>query len=213
MPKMTDELFSQLKRELNLLLWTDDPPKDKDVEWVGIANVREYGAVNMHCASHAFVTAALLFGGPPLRLLKGRAFIADGPNEHLHEIGRHYWILLNEGFIDLSLYFETAAPAVIGQRCLPSEWQVELAQSPDELNQILKRRERSCIYTVDSQDEVTRTQIISWMNQPFDGAIQKGIRLPLGSFFAHCNRLLKGEAKTLTNMAQIDAWRALSQVV
>jgi len=214
MGKLTAESIALLKREMNFLLWTDDPPTmSEDVAMFRNLDLpMKPGCVNMQCLSHAYITAGLLKDSE-LRICEGHAFISDGPNNCLHQVPVHFWIMLGEqGFVDLSLHAEMGAPAVWGERCYPGEWEVAFTQDRDELNALMDEPGRLCAYYgAPRRSRLSLREISSWMDRPFDGAIKQGIVLPLGNILAHCNRFLKGTTGTATGKTQKAAWQFLAR--
>jgi len=211
MPFISDENLALLKLEMNFLMWTDDPPP-----MIGVAPVIQPetphapGIVNIQCVSHSYVCAAL-FSGYPLSLCRGKAFVADSEAGCLHEIGIHYWIAFeNGGIVDFSLTGETGAPAILGKRAVPRNWQIGISEDVEEAKSWLCEPGQSVIYVPSSTEKLSIAQIKSWMNHPFAGPTKVGMYLPLGKIWMHCHRFLKGETQSLIRKKQRDAWWTLA---
>lgn len=214
MGTLTDDGVALLKREMNFLMWTNDPPcLDDKIAMFQSSDphvVMERSAVNMQCLSHAYVTAGLMKEAA-LHLWEGHAFISDPAKGSLHQVPKHYWISFNEqGFADFSLHAPLGAPAVVGSRCIPMDWSLEVTQDRDELNTLVSDAAPKCIYFPLKKTPISLNHLSAWMDCPFDGAFKMKIILPLGKILGHCNRLLQGAAQTLTMKTQKEAWQVLA---
>lgn len=215
----TDAQIVLLKRELNFLLWTKDPPRiPESVQRLVAPGVKpEAAPLNMQCTSHVVVTSALfLRRGFAVTTRGGRAFVLEPAPDHnpandcLNEIAKHWWFTVEgHGLVDLSLFAESEHPLVYCNRSIGERWQIHFSDRPDKLSAFLKDRERGCFYLTVSKKSVMTADLEQSLAQPLPPAKAIGIPLTYARLVEHCERLLTGLQESLTHINQTKAWESL----
>ena len=216
---LAEAQMSLLKRELNFLLWTNDPPDipEGTIRLVQSSNVPEPVHTNMQCVAHMVVASALfMHRGFKVTTRGGMAYVLDPSpdknpeNDWLNEIAKHWWLTVDGlGLVDLSLFGETENPLVYCNRSIGDRWQIHFSDNPEKLRAFLHTRERGCFYLTASKKSVTTSDLEQSLLQPVPSAKAIGIPLTYAHLVEHCEHLVAGSTQSLTRLSQKEAWQSL----
>jgi len=215
----TEAQMFRLKRELNVLLWTDDPPRLMPMPTLVECNQPlQTAAINMQCVAHALITGAIFFRrGFQATIHGGRAFVLDpspsnSPHDDcLNQIMKHWWVSVQGfGLVDLSLFAETEHPLVYRNRSCGDRWKILFRDSGEGFPAFLRRRERGCFYVTMGRKLIASIELAQALAQTFPPAEASGILLPHMRIVEHCERVLGGSAENLAHLPQKEIWRRLA---
>jgi len=211
-----------LKRELNFLLWTQDPPPlpSDFASQIACESAPERATINMQCTAHALITGVLLHRrGYRVVGRGGAAYLCDiEPGQDmskdlLNQIARHWWITANDELADLSLYAESENPLIFRNRSVGGRWLVKFKDARSDwmphLTAFQTNRTRGVLYVSTAKRAFTDGILANDTAQAFPPAEAQGVALTYSAIIEHCDRLLRNTTDSLTVMAQIDAWRSL----
>lgn len=219
----SDDKMLKLKKELNFLLWTNDPPPipaDLPSQFASI-DAPQCDGINMQCAAHSLITGALFYR-QGFRVIGrgGKAYIFDiepSPSitaGHINEISRHWWVTANDQLVDLSLYADSEYPLIYRNRSLGDRWSVKFKDITSDWQTPLVSYQNSRIRAVFYVSAVKRAFSDAYLShdaaQVFPAARAQGVVLTYAAIIEHCERLLSNSTASLTSMTQTDAWRALA---
>ena len=208
----------RVKRELNFLLWTQDPPSSAMVEFP-FNRTEAYRGPNIQCVAHTVITSALLMRrGFRVTTRAGFAFLVeispDGnhENDRLEQIGKHWWMTLDDyGLIDLSLSGENEHPLFFCNRSPGNGWHLEFSDSQRKLNAFLQARRQGCFYVTVKKHRPTAADLKQSLQQEFTPAKQAGISLSYANILTHIELLLEQKTLSLLGRSQTEAWGRLSE--
>ncbi len=216
---LTDVELLRLKKEINFLLWTNDPPVVPEEAQFLIApnRVPEPVHINMQCCAHVVVTTALLARrGFSVTTRAGATVVletspdGDPNNDCLNQIAKHWWLSLDgHGLVDLSLFAETENPLIYCNRSVGGDWNVIFGDGTDKLAAFVRDRRRGCLYITAVKKRVSPSDTEQTMSQLFPPAKAQGIFLPYLQIVNHCENLLTGASASLTSITQAEAWQKL----
>lgn len=218
----TDEQMLTLKKELNFLLWTTDvAPIPKHVSpLVKISSETiEPSTINIQCVSHSVITAGIFFNrGFTVTTRVGSVFVTDPSpkgnpaDDLLNQIIRHWWFSLDDhGLVDLSLHSETEDPLIYCNHSIGGRWRIVFSEDRQKIDDFLKARQKGCFYFTSNKQLVSHEALAQSLAQPVGPAKKRGIILPYKRMVEHCEQLLAGNANTLANMTQTEAWQQLAE--
>jgi hypothetical protein len=215
----SDEQMLLLKRELNHLVWTDDAIEAPE-SFAVVAHVakRERTTANIQCVAHACLTAGLFVRrGFHVTTRGGKAFVVelskdgDRTNDRLEEIGRHWWMTLDDyGLVDLSLHGELEGPLIYCKRTPSQRWRVAYGDHIRKLQVFLEARQKGAFYLTQNKRPVTEADLLQSLAQEFPPAKRQGIQLPYAAILEHCEQVLSGAKESLRPVAQATAWEQLA---
>ena len=219
----SDDKMLTLKKELNFLLWTNNPRPIQAAlaNRSACADASQCAGINMQCAAHAEITGALFYQrGFRVVGRSGAAFVfepAPGPSStegHINQILEHYWITVDNQLVDLSLYAESENPLIFRNRSVGGRWAVNFKDSTSDwethLAAFQSTRVRRVFYISGGKITWSDSALSSITARDFPAAREHGVALTYSAIIEHCERLLSNSTASLTSMTQTDAWRALA---
>lgn len=219
---LSDNDMLVLKKELNFLLWTNNPPPiPSDIaSRTGPATALEPTTINMQCRAHAAITGILMHRrGYIITGRGGGAYVCDidpgrpRSEDLLNMIAKHWWITANDELVDLSLYAESDNPLIFKNRSVGPQWQVKHKDAnfdwQRELAKFQTNRTRGVLYVSAAKSSATDATVDHDAVQCFHEAEQRGIPVTFGKIATHCEHLLTNMTPSLTAMNQLDAWNTL----
>lgn len=216
------EQVLSLARELNHLLWTEDPPDvPKEVATAAATHPDfEILGTNMECVAHAMVCAGIFLRKGEKVVTRGGSALVVYPeqlaSEEAHFVMKHWWITTSAGLCDLSLNlkgFSAHKPVIFANRNIADErWAVSFTH---DFSRALKEA-RSCqaakgfgvFYQTDAKKSVTLSGIEEDLEKNFPPASKQNLPLRFIDIVDHCERLLDG-GESLVKLPQAEAWRTL----